>query len=465
MQLKFDYNNIMQYAIGVQGVKDAEIAADMPLMQKAFDEVMSAGGNGWQEWMRLPDTSDAELTSILQDCESIRKKAESLVVLGIGGSALGPLSVLNALLHLRHNELPAKKRAAPKFYIEDNIDPERMRALFDVIDLNTAYFNVITKSGETSETLAQFLIIYDALKKALGKKEAKKRILVTTTIGKGTLYNIAQKEGFKIFGIGNGVGGRFSVFSAVGLVPFAILGVDIRALLAGARAMAAACKNPAPQKNPALITAYLQVKSMQKGRNISVMMPYSDALKYMADFYCQLWGESLGKAADKTGKQVFTGQTPTKAVGVTDQHSQIQLYTEGPFDKVVTFIGVDNFRNVQPIASDPDIDGCGFLKGQTLNDLLKFEKRATRFALQKALRANFTITLPEINAHTVGELLQYFMLQTAFAGALLNIDAYNQPGVEEGKIATFALLGRTGYEQKLEELQQNLKSADYLIEQ
>jgi glucose-6-phosphate isomerase len=339
-----------------------------------------------------------------------------------------------------------------------------MAALLDVIDLKTSYFNVITKSGETSETLSQFLILYAELKKALGEKEAKSRIIVTTTIAKGALYDIAVAEGFKIYGIGGGVGGRFSVLSNVGLVPFAVLGVDVKGLLKGARDMSEACLTKSLKKNPALITAYLQVKSMEQGKNVSVMMPYSDALKYMADFYCQLWGESLGKAVDKNGKEIFAGQTPAKSLGVTDQHSQIQLYTEGPFDKVITFIGVDNFRSVCKIPSDGAVAGCEFLKGQTLNDLLKFEKRATRYALQKAKRSNFTITLPEISAETVGGLLQYFMYQTAFAGALLNVDAYNQPGVEEGKKATFAFLGRKGYEKKLEELKANVKNSDYIID-
>jgi len=463
MKLKFDYNNMMESAIGGQGVTDAQVKAELPRMKQAFDTVTANRGKGWQEWTELPYTPEEELTAMIKDCEEVRAAAESFVVLGIGGSALGPLSAATALLHFRHNELPRERRNAPKYYIEDNVDPERMRALLDVIDLKTAYFNVITKSGETSETLAQFLTLYAALKNALGLAEAKKRVIVTTTLGKGALYEIAVAEGFKIYGVGKGVGGRFSVLCPVGLVPLAVLGVDIRALLEGARDMAAVCTAVDGAKNPALMTAYLQVKAMEAGKNVSVMMPYADGLKCMADFYGQLWGESLGKAVDLSGKTVYAGQTPAKSLGVTDQHSQIQLYTEGPFDKVVTFIAVENFRVSETITDDPSIAGCEFLKGRTFNELITAEFQATRFALAKAKRSNFTVTLPEVSAHTVGELLMYFMYQTAFAGALLNIDAYNQPGVEEGKKATFALMGRKGYEDKMREVMDFPVNREYVI--
>jgi len=451
--LRIDYNNMLDASIGKQGIAKSEIKNDAKRISVAFDRVIKNRGTGWQEWTELPYQTEADLNKLTAELKHVRENAESFVVLGIGGSALGPLSVFNALLHLRHNELPKAARKAPKYYVEDNIDPERMEALLDVVDLKTAYFNVITKSGETSETLAQFLILYDKLKRALGETEAKKRIIVTTTIGKGTLYNIAQTEGFKTYGVGAGVGGRFSVFSNVGLVPFACMGIDIVALLAGAKKMAENSNIADINKNAALMTAYLQVNAFEDGKNISVMMPYADSLKFMADFYGQLWGESLGKAVDIDGKEVFAGQTPVKALGVTDQHSQIQLYTEGPFDKVVTFITVDKFRQNSPIANDKSIDACDFLKGQSLNVLLDAELVATRFALLKAKRANFTVALAEVNTQSIGALLMYFMYQTAFAGALLNVDTYNQPGVEEGKKATFAMLGRKGYEAKLKEVQ------------
>lgn len=453
MKLKVDYNNMMQSSIGERGIGEEAFEKNAALIEKARKSVLDSRGKGWQQWCDSPYISESDLGKIIAYGDRVRKAAESYVVLGIGGSALGAIAVASSLLHLHHNELPREKRNAPKLYVEDNVDPERMNALLDVVDVKTTYFNVITKSGETSETLSQFLIVYDLLKKALGKEEAKKHIAVTTTIGKGTLYALAVKEGFEVFGVEAGVGGRFSVFSPVGLAPFAALGLDVKGFLKGAREASKAAEEKSLNKNPSLITAFLQYEAMKNGCNINVMMPYCDGLKFTADFFCQLWAESLGKATDLNGKTVYAGQTPTKALGVTDQHSQVQLYTEGPFDKVVTFIAVDKFRGDRTITDDREIDACDFLKGHALGELINAERVATTYALTKANRANFTITLPEVNAETIGELLMYFMYQTAFAGAMLNIDTFNQPGVEEGKKATFAMLGRKGNESKLEEVE------------
>lgn len=451
MKLRFDFNNMTTDAIGVHGIEKSAIAKDAQVIAKAHKTVMDNRGKGWQEWCDLPYATEEYLDEMIAYCGEVGKKAESFVVFGIGGSALGPLAVATSLMHLHHNELPRSKRNAPKLYVEDNVDPERMSALLDVIDLDTAYFNVITKSGETSETLTQFLILYNMLKAKLGKEEAVKHIIVTTTVGKGTLYNIAAKEGFKVYDVQKGVGGRFSVLSPVGLVTFAVMGMDIKAMLKGAASMAEQSANPDIMHNPTLMSAYLKWVSMKAGMNISVLMPYADSLKYMADFYCQIWAESLGKEVDNSGKVINAGQTPAKALGVTDQHSQVQLYTEGPFDKVVTFIAVDDYRTTVTIPND-DVDACDFLKGHTMNELINAERKATEFALKKAGRSNFTIYLPSVTEETIGELLMYFMYDTAFAGALLDIDAYNQPGVEEGKKATFAMLGRAGYEAKLAEV-------------
>ncbi len=192
---------------------------------------------------------------------------------------------------------------------------------------------------------------------------------------------------------------------------------------------------------------------MQKENNISVMMPYADSLKYFADWYAQLWAESLGKRYDNNGKEVFCGQTPVKALGVTDQHSQVQLYTEGPFDKVITFIGVERFRREVMIPHAYDhIRDVAFLSGHTLNDLISAEQYATEYAVKKSGHLSKTITLPEVNPFTIGQLICLLEMQTAYAGELLNINAFDQPGVEEGKNATYALLGKPGYEDKREEL-------------
>ncbi len=464
MRLRLDYNNMMRAYVGEEGYSDADLNAGKELCKKAFENVANGRGKGMMGWTDLPYNQADVVADILETAKKVRRNCEYFVVLGIGGSALGPIAVAQALCHLHHNDLPRSKRKAPKFYVEDNVDPERMQALLDVIEPSKTVFNVITKSGATSETMTQYLIVWDILKKALGD-DAKNHIIATTSETKGNLIKIAKTEGFKTFYIPEGVGGRFSQLCPVGLLPAAVLGVDIKLMLEGAKYMDKICSSKDMRKNPALISALLQHMSLCRGKNISVMMPYADSLKYMADWYCQIWGESLGKEINREGEKINAGQTPVKSLGVTDQHSQVQLYTEGPYDKVVTLIGVDRYRTEQVISEGcADIPDVNFLCGHTMNELISAERSATEYALTAKGRLNHTIYLPEVNAFTVGELLYFFEMETAFMGEMLEIDTYNQPGVENGKNATYALLGRKGYEQKKKELSEaTAKSDKYVI--
>ena len=453
MQLKLDYNNMMADYVGEeQGFTKKDFDSHKKIVNDAFNYVNSNRGNNMMGWSELPYNQDEFVNDILFTAKDIRKKFDNFVVLGIGGSALGPIAAFQALCHLRHNELPKSKRKAPKLYVEDNVDPERMAALFDVLDLDKTLFNVVTKSGATSETMAQYLIIMDVLKKKYGEK-AKDHMIATTSANKGNLIKIAKSEGLKTFYIPDGVGGRFSELCPVGLLPAAVVGIDIKAMLKGAAYMDKLCKSKDIKKNPALISALLEFMAMKRGKNISVMMPYADSLKYIAVWYCQLWGESLGKAVDNDGNEVYVGQTPVKSLGVTDQHSQVQLYREGPFDKVVTLIAVESYRSTVEISNGcEDIPDVSFLSGHTMNELITAERKATEYALTTAKRLNYTITLPEVNAFTIGQLLYMFEMETAYAGAMLNIDTFNQPGVEGGKNATYALFGRKGYEATKQEM-------------
>lgn len=463
MLIKFDFNNMMDTYIGEQGITEKEIEQNKAKAAEAYSYFEKNRGTGWMGWSELPYNQADIVGDIIMTAADVRAKFENFVVLGIGGSALGPMAVYNALCHFRYNDLPAKRRGV-KFFVEDNVDPERMLALLDVIDVEKTMFNVITKSGATSETMSQYLIISEILKKKLGGKW-NEHIIATTSSAKGNLIKIAKAENFKTYYIPDGVGGRFSELCPVGLLPAAVLGIDIIGLLRGAAEIDKACGSSDPYKNPALMAALLQFIAMGKGKNISVMMPYADSLKLMADWYCQLWGESLGKAVDKDGKTVHAGQTPVKSLGVTDQHSQVQLYTEGPFDKVITLIGVEKFRGDVTIANGaeefPDVN---FLCGHTMSELLNTERKATEYALTKSKHMNNTIVLPEVNANTVGQLLMFFQLETAYCGHMLNIDTFNQPGVEEGKNATYALFNRKGYEAKKAELETApKKNGKYII--
>ncbi|MBE7086974.1 MAG: glucose-6-phosphate isomerase [Clostridiales bacterium] len=465
MTLTLDFNNMMADYIGVeQGLTDKDFSASKGLVDASFNYVSANRGTGMMGWTELPYNQKEIVEDIIATAKSIKKKFDNFVVLGIGGSALGPTAVFQALCHLRHNELPKSKRKFPKLYVEDNVDPERMAALLDVIDINKTCFNVVTKSGATSETMSQYLIIMDILKSKLGDK-ASEHMIATTSENKGNLIKIAKEEGLKTFYIPDGVGGRFSELCPVGLLPAAVVGIDIKEMLAGAAHMDKICKNKNIKKNPALMSALLEYLAMQRGKNISVMMPYADSLKYIADWYCQLWGESLGKSVDNEGNLVFVGQTPVKALGVTDQHSQVQLYREGPFDKVITLIGVKNYRTTVEISKGCDnIPDVNFLCGHTMNELITAEREATEYALTTANRMNYTIMLPEVNAFTIGQLLFLFELETAYCGAMLNINTFNQPGVEGGKNATYALFGRKGYEQtKLEMDNAPKKDSKYVI--
>lgn len=451
LRLKLDFNNMMSTSVA-DGFTEKDFARNATQIARAHESVREGRGKGMMGWTELPYNQDDVVADILETAAAVRKNYEYFVVLGIGGSALGPIAAFQAICHLHYNDLPKRKRKGPKFYVEDNVDPERMAALLDVIEPEKTMFNVITKSGSTSETMTQYLVIYDLLTNKLGL-QAKDHIIATTSQATGNLIKIAGKEGYKTFYIPDGVGGRFSELCPVGLLPAAVCGIDIKGLLAGARAMDEWCATGSIKKNPALMAATLQWMAMEKGKNIGVMMPYADGLKYIADWYCQLWAESLGKNKNLDGSACNKGQTPVKSLGVTDQHSQVQLYAEGPFDKVITFIGVESYRTTVDIPQGcEEFPNVNFLCGHTMNELIQAERKATEYAITKAGKLNHTIMLPVLNEFTLGELLMFFMLKTAYAGALLGIDTFNQPGVEEGKNATYALLGRPGYDEKRAEL-------------
>jgi len=452
--MKLDYNNMMQESIGAQGISQKDIDALKPRINAAVAAMAKKHQAGGMDWRNLPFEQNEVVKDIKAYVEEVKPHIDAFVVLGIGGSALGPLAVQQAINHPYYNELPRERRDGfPKLYVVDNVDPERLVYLFDVLDMSKTLFNVISKSGSTSETMSQFMIIKDVLEKKLGKK-AKDHIVCTTDKEKGNLITIAKEEGYKTFIIPSGVGGRFSELSPVGLLPAAFCGIDIRGLLDGAAEMENICqKGTDYANNPAYMYSILHYIGMQQGKNISVMMPYADSLKYISDWYAQLWAESLGKKYDLSGKIVNVGQTPVKALGATDQHSQVQLYTEGPFDKIIVLMGVEEYRETIEIPKlYEDMPSLGFLGGVTHNQLIQTEQVATEYALTVAGKMNMTITLPKVTPQTLGFLLHFFEIATAFAGELMEINAFDQPGVEEGKNATYALFGRPGYEDKKKEL-------------
>ncbi len=464
LRIRVDYTNMTDKYIA-KGISDKTLDAHKKLAKAAHAYVTENRGKDelFMGWTELPYNQNEIVADILATAKLVRRKFENFVVLGIGGSALGPIMAFNALCHLHYNDLPKSKRRGPRFFVEDNVDPVRMKDLLDIIDVKKTCFNVISKSGATSETMAQYLIISDLLKKA--GVSIKENVIFTTDAKKGNLVKISKSlGGVKSYVLPDGVGGRFSELSPVGLLPAAVLGIDIKALLKGAAYMDKLCKTADLKKNPALLCATLQYIAMNDGKNIGVLMPYSDNLKYVSDWYAQLWAESLGKNETLDGNPCNVGQTPVKALGVTDQHSQVQLYTEGPDDKVITFLSVDKYQEAMPIPHGcKDIPDVSFLGGHTMEELIQAENKATAHALTMAGRLNYTLHLPEINAFTLGELLFLFELQTAYTGAMFNINTFNQPGVEAGKKATFALLGKPGYADKKAELDAAAPDEAYIV--
>lgn len=403
-------------------------------------------GQGLQ-WMNL-GYSEETVWYVKEYAALVENRFENILVLGIGGSALGGLAVTEALLKPYWNLLSSEQRNNfPRIFFLDNIDPDGIVGLLDVLDLSKTLVNVITKSGSTAETMSQFMIIKDRLEKELGD-DYRKNIVATTDKNIGVLRQIAEQEGYKTFVVPDDVGGRFSVFSAVGLLPFALVGLDIDEIVRGVKDMDLALKNTDIHENIAAQNALIHyLLDTQKGKKISVMMPYSSRLKYVSDWYVQLWAESLGKEKNLDGEYVNNGPTPIKAVGATDQHSQIQLYNEGPNDKIINFIRVEEFDTNLEIPKIFEYTGIGYLGGKTINDLINAEADATRVTLADYNKPTVTISIPKINGYYVAQLLYMLEVQTAIAGALYNVNAFDQPGVEQAKNYTYALMGRVGYEE------------------
>lgn len=447
--LTIDYGHIMADVIGGEnGISAQEFRDSMGKACAAANAVGAAIEAGHVGFCKLP--FDRPLVrEIASLADAIAGEVDNFVVLGIGGSALGNSALHAALNHPCHNLLTREQRGGrPRIFVLDNVDPEFVAGAMDLLDLENTAVNVITKSGSTAETMAQCLLFMDAMEKRIGKEKMRGRVIATTDPRKGALRGLALRQGYRLLPVPEDVGGRFSVLSAVGLLSAAVSGIDVGEILDGAKAMHEVSTRPDVPSNPALTLALLHYLAYaKKGKSIAVMMPYCNALLGVADWFRQLWAESLGKRLDRAGAVVNAGQTPVKALGATDQHSQIQLYMEGPCDKMVTFLGVREYRREVAIPPPPvSDDAFDYLSGRTMNDLIRAEGKATALALARNGRPSLSIELSRITPRTVGMLLYMFEMQTAFAAEMLGIDAFDQPGVEEGKKLTCAMMGRSGYD-------------------
>jgi len=378
---------------------------------------------------------------------------DNLVVLGIGGSALGNIALQTALSSPTHN-LQAD-RPGPRLFVMDNVDPVQFAALLQYLDgqWERTLFNVVSKSGKTAETASEFLVVQEMLKNKLTHANLADHIVVTTDAKAGVLRQIADKASFKSLVVPDGVGGRFSVLSHVGLFSAAMCAIDIEQLLAGARDMDQRVKTSDLMQNPAALYAAIQYCFYQKGKRLSVMMPYSYQLKDLSDWFRQLWAESLGKSHDLAGNVVYLGPTPIKALGATDQHSQVQLYREGPNDKVFTFLEVESFEKDVVIGDAGGVDDLSYLAGQKMSKLINSEKLGTEYALLQSQRPCLTIRFPQVCEYTVGQFIYFFEVATSYMGGLFGINTYDQPAVELGKEATFALMGHRDHKELLAKIE------------
>jgi len=454
MTLRLDFNNTISDFLGSRGISPGEIDALAPRALAIAANIETRRKSGELGFYQLPEGLAAANESISL-AGSLREGCDDFIVLGIGGSALGGMALFQSLCPPWHNLLPRSERSgAPRLFFLDNIDPRTFKSILEIINPERAIFNVISKSGTTTETLSQFLIVRQLLIERLGKEAVREHLVITTGAAKSTLRTLAEGEGYRLLPIPENVGGRFSVLTQVGLFPAAMTGIDIPELLAGARHMAERCQSNQLWQNPAYLSGALHyLADVSKGQNIVVMMPYSDALVRVADWFRQLWAESLGKAMTTAGKVVHSGQTPVVALGVTDQHSQLQLYQEGPFDKLIVFLLVENHGEVMPI---PSLSGHGgglsYVGGHSLAELMKVEAEATSYALTRAGRSNMSLILPEVNPFTIGQLLFLLEVQTVFTGGLYEVNPLDQPGVESSKQYINGMLGRSGFAAQAREI-------------
>ncbi len=382
-----------------------------------------------------------EARSIIEEtAKRIRSRFTDYVQIAIGGSALGAIAL--------HNALGDEEKGGVRVHLTDNIDPEIIAEILATIDTEKTFISVVSKSGGTVESLSNFFVFYNELQKKIPKEKIKEHVAIMTNPEKGPLMELCRQEGFTLIPIPNSVHGRFSVLSPGGLLTAAVSGIDIDELLKGAHDIDKETESLLFWDNPMLIyTAIHYLLNTKKGLDTIILIPYSNKLRLISDWFSQMVAESLGKENK--------GVTPIKALGVIDQHSQLQLYNEGPKNKFVMFFNVEQFREqVQIPTVFPTCTDYQYLWGNTLNDLIDSEQKATGISLYKHQVPNFSLQIPQINPYYMGQLLMLLEKVIPILGKLYHVNAFNQPGVEESKEYARAFLGKKGegYSKKREEI-------------
>jgi glucose-6-phosphate isomerase len=437
MTVRLDVNGMMSEAIGDRGLTREEVEALAPRAAECFRALQARRANGTFLFYEAGGGTGA-LRDVARLAANVRDQAEAFVVLAMGSTAPGIKTILGALAD---GKIPAQ--------VIDNVDPSSFGRLLDRLDLTHTMFNVISRSGDTPDTIAQFLIVRDRLLRLLGAVDYKQRLVITTDGEAGNLRQIVNDEGFRDVTMPPGLAGRFSPLSGVGLFPAAVAGVAIDELLAGAAWMEERTQAESLWENPAyLVGALLYLAGSARGKNIIAIVPYSDRLGLLGAWFRQLWGESVSGRGDEANETVA-------AVGATDPHGFLQLSLEGPRNEVVILVRVeDHGREIEVPAGYADLEGIGYLGGLGLGALLNIEQRAMELTLEKQQRLGMTVTLPQLNAFTLGQLFYLLEAATVFAASLYGVDAFDRPELEMGEKLMYGLAGRKGCEEQRQEVEQ-----------
>ncbi len=442
-KVTYDYKKAMKF------IGEHEIASMCDIVESAKEVLVSkqGAGNDFLGWIDLPvDYDKEEFDRIKKAAEQIRSDSEVLLVIGIGGSYLGARAAIEFLRHSFYNIIPKEKRNAPEIYFVGNsISSTYIKHLMDVVGDRDFSINMISKSGTTTEPAIAFRVFKEKLESKYGKAEAAKRIYATTDKAKGSLKNLANEEGYESFVVPDNVGGRFSVLTAVGLLPIAVSGADIDKLMEGARAGREQALTAPFEENGALQYAAVRNILLRKGKNIEIMANYEPSVHFVAEWWKQLYGESEGK--DQKG--IY----PASVDLTTDLHSMGQFIQDGSRNLFETVINIETSRETITIGEEPtDLDGLNYLAGKTVDFVNKSAMNGTILAHTDGGVPNTVINVPEVDEFCLGQLFYFFEFACGVSGYTLGVNPFNQPGVESYKKNMFALLGKPGYEQQREEL-------------
>ena len=446
-KVTFDYSTAKKF------ITDEEVKYAKKLAEAAKEELVSktGAGNDFLGWIDLPvDYDKEEFERIIKAADKIKNDSEVLLVIGIGGSYLGARAAIEFLRHSFYNSVSKTVRKTPEiYYVGNNISSTYIKHLIDVIGDRDFSINMISKSGTTTEPAIAFRVFKKMLIEKYGKEEANKRIYATTDKARGALKNVANEEGYESFVVPDDVGGRYSVLTAVGLLPIAVSGADITKLMEGAASMREVCVNNSFEENDAMKYAAIRNILLRKGKSIEVLANYEPSIHFVSEWWKQLYGESEGK--DQKG--IF----PASVDLTTDLHSMGQFIQDGQRTLFETVLNLEkSSEEIVLEEEDVDLDGLNYLAGKTVEFINQSAMKGTLLAHTDGNVPNLMINIPEQNEYYLGQLFYFFEFACGVSGYILGVNPFDQPGVESYKRNMFALLGKPGFESQREELLKRL---------